>query len=99
VREPEDFTPEDRERMIAGSVEHYLLTTAEEGLIRTELTLHPELTIPEMAARIASLTGKGTSRGRLSRCMSLVLAYSGWNLPKERAEWNRWLDEAEGALA
>jgi hypothetical protein len=76
MREPEDFSDDQRAAMIAGNVENELRTEAERGLILGELAIHPELTIPEMAVRIGRLTGD-VSPARLYRLTRLVASGAG----------------------
>jgi hypothetical protein len=93
-RQPEDFTDEQRAAMVASNVEHELRVQAEAELIDRELAGHPDETIPEIAVRVARLTGHGTSRGRLSRVVGLVLWRAGLRSLDLR-EKEAWLNEAE----
>jgi hypothetical protein len=95
MTEPEDFSDDQRASLIAGNVEHYLRQLAEEGMVKGELAVHPEMTIPELAAHIAEITLlRPVGPGRLRRVLRLVLYHMGLN-NYTGADLASWQAEAE----
>jgi hypothetical protein len=90
MREPENFSDDESALNIAGDGSWHLQQLAEEGMVKGELAVHPEMTIPELAAHIAEITLlRQVGPGRIRRVLRLVMYHLDVSdyTAAELAEW------------